>query len=88
MYRTTESRLGIVKLNKEYDYNLFTPKHLYEVQRGIESTYLDPQAHAVYVSTEKGEHWSHGTDFKTMMLMVKEGNFDKVSDYIQMLYNL
>lgn len=38
----------------------------------------DHTLHAIYLGTEKGEHWSHGSDFKSILHMKKEDNYSKI----------
>ena len=80
--------MGIVKFNKEHRYNTLTPTHLEQVRRGVESAYVDSQNKMIYVTTANGEHWSNGTDFRTMMHWVKEGQLGKVTEYLEKLYEL
>ena len=80
--------LGIMFMNKEHRFNTLSPSFISEVSRGVGSLYEDRQAKAIYVSTAKGQHWSNGTDFRTMLSMKNEDNYQRLGDYLEQLYQL
>ncbi len=83
MHGWTSGRLGILNLNKEHRFNTLSPSFCHEVGRGIGSLYEDRLTRAIYVQPCQGKQWSNGTDFRTMLAMKKEDNYDAVGDYLQ-----
>ena len=75
-------------MNKEHRYNMLTPNFIHEVNRGVESMNLDQQARVIYLASQKHEVWSHGTDFKTIRHMRREENFERISEYMEKIYQL
>ena len=73
-------------MNKEHRFNTLSPSFAHEVSRGIGSFYEDRMTRAIYVSSTQGKHWSNGTDFRTMLHMKKEGNYEGLRDYLEQLY--
>jgi hypothetical protein len=43
----------------------------------------DYQCHAIYIGTEKGEHWSNGTDFRTLLHLKREDNNARITEYMK-----
>ena len=82
-HATTSGRLGILNLNKEHRFNTLSPSFAHEVSRGIGSLYEDRLTKAIYVTADQGKHWSNGTDFRTMLAMKKEGNYQRVAEYLE-----
>ena len=83
-----EGRLGILNLNKEHRYNVLSPSFAHEVSRGIGSFYEDRLTKAIMVQPDQGKQWSNGTDFRTMLGMKKEENYDALGNYLQQIYQL
>ena len=50
--------------------------------------YEDRLTRAIYVTPASGKHWSNGTDFRTMLGMKKENNYERLADYLQQIYQL
>ena len=73
-------------MNKEHKNNLLTPGFIHEISRGVESMNQDQQARVIYLSSQKHENWSNGTDFRTIRHMRQEENFDRIADYIEKIY--
>lgn len=44
--------------------------------------------HAIYLGTEKGQHWCNGTDFRTLAHMKKEDNYARIQEYMEKLYQM
>lgn len=44
--------------------------------------YEDRLTRAIYVTPASGKHWSNGTDFRTMIGMKKENNYERLADYL------
>lgn len=88
MYGKHIGRLGVLFMNKEHRFNTLSPSFSHEVSRGIGSMYEDRLTRAIFISTAKGKHWSNGTDFRTMLHMKKEGNYERLSEYLEQIYQL
>lgn len=80
--------LGVLKMNKEHRNNLLTPTLAEQVQRGISSFDIDTAIKFMFVSSEKGQHFSNGTDFRTLLHYVNSGELDKAADYLDQIFNL
>ena len=63
MYGQLKSQTGILKLNREHRMNTLTPNFTLTVGRGLETMYIDDMVKIIHLSTEKGQHFSNGTDF-------------------------
>lgn len=61
-----------MKMNREHRYNTLTPNYVRDVKRGIETLNLDEAAKVIVLSTQNGEHFCQGTDFRTIMHYKKE----------------
>lgn len=70
-------------LNKEYRFNTLSPSFAHEVSRGIGSFYEDRLTRAIYVAPAEGQQWCNGTDFRTLLGMKNEQNYERVADYLQ-----
>jgi enoyl-CoA hydratase/carnithine racemase len=75
-------------MNKEHRYNTLTQSLITDITRGIDTMNNDHTLHAIYVTTEKGEHWSHGSDFQSILHMKNEDNYSKIQEYMNALYHL
>lgn len=80
--------VGIVRLNREHRYNTLTPNFVKQVARGVESMYLDHSVAVIYLTTPNGEHFSNGTDFRTMLHFQTAGQDEKLANYIEDIYKL
>ena len=67
--------VGILKMNREHRHNTLTPNYIKELSRAIETLNLDDNARVIYMTGQKGEHFSNGTDFRTIMHYKKEDNY-------------
>lgn len=85
---STRYNVGVLKLNKEHRYNTLTTNHIKNIRRGIESLNLDDAIRLIYMTTEKGEHFCNGTDFRSILHYKKENNYDKITEYLTDLYSL
>lgn len=66
-------------MNKEHRFNTLTPKFIKQVSRGVETMYIDHSISVIYLTSTKGEHFSNGTDFRTMLHYFNEGKEDELS---------
>ena len=62
-----KGNVGIIRMNREHRHNLMTPGFVKQLKRGVDSLYLDHAVELIYLTGAKGEHFSHGTDFKTIL---------------------
>jgi enoyl-CoA hydratase/carnithine racemase len=88
VYGKTDASLGSVFMNREHRYNMLSPNFIKEVTRGVETMNIDHMVDVIYLSTAKGQHFSIGTDFRTIAHMKKEGAYARVAAYLQELYGL
>jgi enoyl-CoA hydratase/carnithine racemase len=88
VYGKTRGSLGTVTLNREHRYNMLSPNFIEEVTRGVETMNIDHNVDVIYLTTAKGQHFSIGTDFRTIAHMKKEGAYTRVASYLEELYAL
>ena len=84
----TKGGVGIVRMNREHRYNTLTPNFIKQVARGVETMYLDHSIALVYLTTSNGQHFSNGTDFRTMLHYQTTGKEEKIANYIEDVYKL
>lgn len=82
------SGVGIVRLNREHRYNTLTPNFAKQIARGVESMYLDHTVKLIYLTTPEGQHFSNGTDFRTMLHYKAEGQDEKIANYLEDVFRL
>ena len=58
--------VGILRLNKEHRYNVLSPTFAKQISRGVRSLNMDHSVRLIYLTTANGEHFSMGTDFRTL----------------------
>lgn len=75
-------------MNREHRFNTLTDSLISDITRGIETMNNDHVMHGIYLGTEKGQHFSNGTDFRTLAHMKKEDNFIRIKKYFEDLYFL
>lgn len=78
LYGERDGPLGVVKLNREHRYNTLSPSMVQDVTRGVDTMNNCHISHAIYLGTEKGEHFCNGTDFNTIAHMKKEDNIGRI----------
>lgn len=88
LYGELDGNLGVVKMNREHRYNTLTDAMISDITRGVDTFNNDYQCHAIYIGTEKGEHWSNGTDFRTLLHLKKEDNYGRITEYMRQLYHM
>jgi len=49
---------------------------------------MDHSVHLIYLSSAKGDHFCHGTDFRTMMHYKAENQNEKLAHYLGDIFNL
>jgi enoyl-CoA hydratase/carnithine racemase len=49
---------------------------------------LDHSVKLIYLTTTEGQHFSNGTDFRTMMHLQAQGKDEKLASYVEDLYKL
>lgn len=87
-YCSIDHHVGYLKLNREHRYNTLTPNFVKNVQRSLDSLNQEEVVKVIYVTGAKGEHFSNGTDFRTLLHYKKEGQEEKYTQYLNDLYNL
>ncbi len=80
--------VGILKMNREHRYNTLTSHYIKSLSRGIESLNRDDNVKLIYMSPQNGEHFSNGTDFRTIMHLKKEGEYQRIAEYLNEIYAL
>jgi len=80
--------VGVVRMNREHRNNMLTPNFIHQVKRGVESFELDHSVRVIYLTTVKGQNFSNGTDFRTMMHYKAENEIEKMVQYLGDIFNL
>lgn len=80
--------MGVIRLNKEYQYNMLTPSFINEINRGIISLDVNEIISTIVMLPQKGQEFSNGTDFKALAQMQKEGSTDAITSYLTQIYRL
>jgi len=88
LYAQLDGNLGVVKMNKEHRFNTLSEGMIADINRGLDTMNNDHIMHAIYLGTEKGQHFCNGTDFKTIAHMKKEDATGRIQKYMQELYYL
>ena len=83
VYAETDGHLGIVWLNREHRFNMLTPSYMREMRRGVESMNVDHICNVIYMAPRKDQHFSIGTDFRTIAHMKKEDNYGRIAEYLE-----
>jgi enoyl-CoA hydratase/carnithine racemase len=81
LYGDIDGCLGVIKMNKEHNYNMLTPNFINEIQRGIQSMDADQIVSTIFMAPHRGKMWSNGTDFRALAQMQKEGSADAIAAY-------
>lgn len=58
------------------------------IRRSLETLNLDEVVKVIYMTGGRGEHFSNGTDFRTLLHYKSEGAADKIANYLEELYGL
>ena len=69
-------------MNREHRYNTLTPHMIVDIERGVDTMDNYHLCQAIYLGTDKVEHWSNGTDFRTIIHMKKEDDYGRIQAYI------
>ena len=85
---TLAGALGVVRMNREQRNNVLTPGFVQQVTRGVESMYLDHSVQVIYLASTLGQHFSSGTDFRTLLRFHKEGEYEKVASFMADIFKL
>ena len=80
--------MGFLKLNREHRYNTLTPNYIKNIRRSLETLNNDEIVKLIYMSGAQGEHFSNGTDFRTIMHYKKQSDMPKIAQYLEDLYAL
>ena len=80
--------VGFLRLNREHRHNLLTPNYIRNIRRSLETLNIDEMVKVIYMTGGKGEHFSNGTDFRTLLHYKKEGADAKIANYLEELYGL
>ena len=75
-------------MNREHRFNTLTPNMIANIVRGVDTMDNDHIATTIYLGSAEQEHFSNGTDFRTIAHMKKEDNFGRIQEYLQQLYKL
>jgi len=80
--------VGFLRLNREHRHNMLTPNYIKNIRRSLETLNLDQIVKVIYMTGGKGEQFSNGTDFRTLLHYKKEGSDAKIAAYLEELYGL
>ena len=78
VYGQLDGNLGVVQMNREHRFNTLTPNMIQNIVRGVETMDNDHIATTIYLGSAEQEHFSNGTDFRTIVHMKKEDNFGRI----------
>jgi enoyl-CoA hydratase/carnithine racemase len=67
---------------------MLTPNFIKNIRRSLETLNLDQIVKVIYMTGGKGEQFSNGTDFRTLLHYKKEGSDAKIAAYLEELYGL
>jgi enoyl-CoA hydratase/carnithine racemase len=74
--------LGVVRMNREHRHNILTPNFTKQIKRGVDTMYHDHNVELIYLTTPKGQHFSNGTDFRTLLHYQANNETDKLVEYL------
>lgn len=83
-----QGALGVVRMNREHKTNILTPGFVKQVARGVESMYHDHSVRVIYLAAAQGQHFSGGTDFRTMLRYKEEGQEEKLAEFMTDVFKL
>jgi enoyl-CoA hydratase/carnithine racemase len=75
-------------LNREHRFNTLSPHFIHQFKRSLETLNVDEEAKIILLTTMKGEHFSNGTDFRTIMHYKTNNEEQNLLQYINDLYSL
>jgi enoyl-CoA hydratase/carnithine racemase len=81
MHGELDGCLGVIKLNKEHNYNILSPNFAAEVTRGIASMEVNQTVSSIIMLPQLGQMFSNGTDFRLLAKMQQEGSKDAIAAY-------
>jgi enoyl-CoA hydratase/carnithine racemase len=75
-------------LNREHRFNTLTPNYLKNISRSLETLNVDECVKVIYLTGNKGEHFSNGTDFRTLLHHKTSAQPHLIASYLEDLYGL
>jgi enoyl-CoA hydratase/carnithine racemase len=69
-------------MNREHRYNTLSSAYIKDLKRFLTTLNQDNEVKVILMSGANDEHFSNGTDFRTLHHMAKEENHDKIVDYL------
>lgn len=73
-HASVRHHVGYLRLNREHRLNVLTPNYIKGIRRSLETLNQDEIVKVIYLTGGNGEHFSNGTDFRTLLHYKKEGN--------------
>lgn len=67
---------------------MLTPGFTKQVARGVETMYHDHSVRVIYLTSAEGQHFSSGTDFRTLLRFHKDGEHEKVAKFMEDVFKL
>jgi enoyl-CoA hydratase/carnithine racemase len=80
--------VGFLRLNREHRHNTLTPNYIKNIRRSLDTLNVDEIVKVIYMTGGKGEHFSNGTDFRTLLHYKTSDAPAKVASYLEDLYGL
>jgi enoyl-CoA hydratase/carnithine racemase len=80
--------VGFLRLNREHRHNSLTPNYIKNIGRSLDTLNEDEVVKIIYMTGGKGEHFSNGTDFRTLLHYKTNNAPAKVASYLEDLYGL
>ncbi len=75
-------------MNREHRHNSLTPNYIKNIGRSLDTLNEDEVVKIIYMTGGKGEHFSNGTDFRTLLHYKTNNAPAKVASYLEDLYGL
>lgn len=87
MIGTRNNKIGTVDLNKEYNNNILTEAFMEDIRRSLETMEIDEDIRTIVLKSRNDEVFSYGTDLYYLYHRKKNGEIDRIVDYLSKLYN-
>jgi enoyl-CoA hydratase/carnithine racemase len=81
-------QVGFLRLNREHRGNILTPNYIKNIRRSLDSLNMDEVVKVIYMTGGKGQQFSTGTDFRTILHHKKDGSTEPIAEYLEALYGL
>ncbi len=80
--------VGFLRLNREHRHNTLTTNYIKNIRRSLDTLNFEEVVKIIYMTGGKGEHFSNGTDFRTLLHHKTNQAPEKIASYLEELYGL